>query len=297
MKKINLLLMLAVVVTAFFSSCKKKEENKTTSEQLLTGQTWSANVEAGGVFVNGSKVFGVPLTLNFTANALSSATLPTGTMKANGQTIPATWYMNAEGTQLTVAYPNGTGVPSISGDGTTGIGNTTLTTTLTAQQFVIKNTTTEAIQVFGVVSIPANGELRFSVDGVTPTAPETNAELTAKTWVGEGLYTIFDANGNTITETKNDTDVSSWKIKFNDNFGINTISFSGIPAPATWAVSGNKLTLNYLNTSGESKSTEVTYSISENQLIMDFPLENENLVLDMGLLQVKPGLRLKMNAE
>ena len=248
--------------------------NPQTPEDRLAAVTWQAD----GFYANNQKIPGVAINLQVRFNKA----IPFNTLNINGNTTaPATWTLDTPGTRLTLTYPSGFAGGAVSA----GTQNLTVriegTTTLA---FV--NNTTEPITVFGIISIPANNELRFNASGTTVPAPVTDNNLTTGTWTGTGS-TALDENAGIFNATTGDR-IGNFGLtfRFRTVFGVNTLTVSGIPTPTTWELNADKTQLTLYVPTGTGITTRVLNldTVSPTALIFsvsnDFELYGINLSAD-----------------
>ncbi len=239
--------------------------NPQTPEDRLAAVTWQAD----GFYANNQKVPGVAINLQVRFNKA----IPFNTLNINGNTTaPATWTLDTPGTRLTLTYPSGFGGGTISA----GTQNLTVRIEGTATLAFVNNTT-EPITIFGVISIPANNELRFNALGTAPTAPApvTDNNLTTGTWTGTGS-TELDENAGIFNATTGDR-IGNFGLtfRFRTVFGVNTLNVSGIPTPTTWELNAEKTQLTLYVPTGTGITTRVLNLDTVSPTALIFSVSND----------------------
>ncbi|MGD1840193.1 MAG: hypothetical protein ACFB0B_04755 [Thermonemataceae bacterium] len=250
----TLFFLLALCLVACNDDDDDAPTDPQTDEDILISTTWRTD----GFFADNQRVNVSTPNLELRFNRA----FPANTININGNvTAPATWTLSVDGEILSISYPSGYANNAIQAD------RQDIDVRIDNETLAFINTTDEPVTIFGIISLPANYELRFIPQDATPSEPSdnTSSALTTGTWTGDndgdaGLY-------NVNTEEKiQDVNLT---FRFRTVFGINTLNVGGIPTPTTWSLNEaeTELTLFIPSTNGIQERVLTISELTENSLI------------------------------
>jgi len=233
MKKLTILFF-ALITLLTFNACEDTSD-PTSPGGLLVSTTWRVD----GIYANNAKVPGTEFNISMRFTGTPAF------VTING--VPSTaWSLNSTGTQMTLTYPTSTNLT---------VASNIVDFTVSSTSLIFK-ATNQDVQFFGgLIKISAGSELRLIPASSIPAAPVTNTTLTTGIWTatgtGAGLYNM--TTGMLISQP--------FTLRFRTVLGINTLTISGIPSPATWSLSPNNLlTISY--PTGANTYDMVSFQIS-----------------------------------
>jgi|GEM_PF-2984410 len=239
MKKILRYSLFLLGFISLLSSCSEVEPTD-PNQQLLANKDWYTDGLYFGVNTDGTsgtKVLAPKLKYRF------QKTSSLNTSKVNDQDLgaAAVWTLSADAKMLTVYYP------TVAGGGATLGSQALRVVKLTATELWVTTPTTEDIQLFGIINLSPTSNYRFSTTVATATTPlSQEAFLKGVTWTGTnttqtaGVFTSLTPGVFTWNSYANVT------LKFNTFYGLNYLTISNLPTPATWMLtSATTLTIAY----------------------------------------------------
>ncbi|NJO02624.1 MAG: hypothetical protein HC880_13915 [Bacteroidia bacterium] len=245
------LLFLFLSLLVFVAACTDESDPNglalTQEERNLTQFTWKTE----GFYTAGGQKLPTPvprLDIAFQNNGLLR------TISVNGQTIPASWAIANNTLQIT--YPSG-----FSQQTGLNISSQIINVNLSNIQLNILAPANDTLALFGLVSLPIGGSLRFNQTGVSVPLPETNNALTTGRWQSVGYYI-----NDTLAQATN-----AFRLDFKNVWGINSVFVNSIPAPATWELGtgNNLLTFSYPTGTSTFASQALEYSIVNDTLRLE----------------------------
>ncbi len=236
MKKLTIFFF-ALITLLTFNACEDTSD-PTSPGGLLVSTTWRVD----GIYANNAKVPGTEFNISMRFTGTPAF------VTING--VPSTaWSLNSTGTQMTLTYPTSTNLT---------VASNTVDFTVSSTSLVFK-ATNQDVQFFGgLIKISAGSELRLIPASSIPAAPVTNTTLTTGIWTANGTNAgLF----NTSTTPNTLISHPNFTLRFRTVLGINTLTISGIPSPATWSLSANNLlTISY--PTGANTYDMVSFQIS-----------------------------------
>ncbi|HAI76797.1 MAG TPA: hypothetical protein DCM08_11170 [Microscillaceae bacterium] len=276
----NVVLFLAVV--ALIPACKQGKNSPALSQQerQLTAITpWRAT----GFFVNGQQVPGTTVpnfTIEFRTTGIPSVP---GSILVNGTTMPALWTI--ANNVLNITYPTG-----YTGENGISVSAQTINVRLTDGELAIIAPTTGTLNLFGVIPLATNTELRFNASGSPNAATSVANTAIIGNWTSQG---VFNTTTNAVVTSGGPT------LRFTTTFGVNAVLINTVPVPATWILQGTSpnqtLTFVYPNPQTSSNTDTRVYNVTQ--------LDNNNLRLRVasatqdfygGLVSVQVGLEWRL---
>lgn len=262
MKKLLIFSFLLLTILTF-NACEDTSDPNSPAG-LLVSTTWRVD----GIYANNAKVPGTEFNISMRFTGTPAI------VNING--VPSTaWSLNSAGTQITLTYPTSTDLT---------VASNTVDFTVSSTSLVFKAPASQDLSFFGgLITVEAGSELRLIPASSTPAAPVTNSILTTGTWTANGTNAgLYNTTNNTVISQPNFT------LKFRTILGINTLTISGIPSPATWTLStSDLLTISYPD--GANSYNTVSFQISE--------LEANSLIFSNTAAETIFGIEFNANNE
>ncbi len=224
----NKILRYGLILFSFatlLTACKQVEPTD-ANQILLANKDWHTEGLYFGVAADGtggSKVLAPKLKFKFAKTSL----LNTTTVNDQNLGAAAVWTLSVDAKSLTVYYPSLGGAT-----GVTLASQVLKVVKLTATELWVTTPTTEDIQLFGIINLSPTSNYRFTtIAPATVTPLNEEALLKGATWTGTGdtagIWTGISPN---FTKTGN----AAITFEFKVFYGLNYVSISGLPTPATW---------------------------------------------------------------
>jgi hypothetical protein len=213
-------LLLFLICIPFLWSCK--ETDPSPQEALVANKDWQTD----GIYVAGNKIEATPyIKVRFSKSTINTTVL-------NGQNLgpAATW--SVANNILTISYPNISNTSSI-----TFTSQSLKITKSTENELWLAPVDANGVQLFGIINLTGDAEFRLTLNPNSIAPNITDANLTAVTWKGSGSA---DAGYFLNNVKQGDANVT---LAFRTFYGINYVTISGVPTPATWALNTNKTRL------------------------------------------------------
>ncbi len=224
--------MLLSLVT-LLSGCAETEPTD-PNQLLLANKDWYTDGLYDGT---GTKVLAPNLRFRFK----KTSTINTSTVNGQDLGAAAVWILSADAKTLTIYYP------TIASGGVSVASQVLKVVKLTANELWVTAPGTDDIQLFGIINLSSTSNYRFTTTApstVTPIAEE--AILKSATWTGTNTTQtagVFTSTGGAPYVWTNYAPVT---FKFNTFYGLNYVTVSNLPTPATWMLkSATELTIAY----------------------------------------------------
>ncbi len=271
MQKTTILFTLGFILSLVMG-CDDASNSPTLSqpERNLSGTLWKAE----GFYNNGQSLnTPVPrLEINFKTTGVTGVP---GTIEINGQIMPALWTINNN--ILRITYPSG-----ISEENGIPLSAQEINVSLSSNQLELFAPASEPLVLFGIITIPNNGSIRLNENGASATTEGTDNQLTTGNWESIGYFVNDVATGTNPNAT----------LRFRTTWGVNSVFVNNIPAPATWAISGNILTFTYPTTSGTSSQSFI-YQINSGVLSLEPENQVNTNIYDVITIEANQELRFQ----